>query len=983
MQSRQPAPGGGIDGFTSIPSPHDEPSRDHPRHKTVDFTRGFDPKFTTHSDSNPPHFETAGISEGMHAGVWPTYNKVSQEFDEKRLKKWNEDLDVLLIFVSLVVMGDQSSSILTRPAHDPQSSLFSAIVASFLIRSLDDVRPDYQQQTALLLHQLLNGRDPNLAIISNPTIPMRPAGLAIAVNCLWCASLTISVGASAYAMTCKWWLTEYSGGANPVGGLLRACRRHMRFMAFEKLSVHALVAFLSTLIFYSINLFLAGGIMYLVQINWIVMVLMAITGGTFFVAYFFLFIFPSVTNLSLFRYSTFIFYRPSSSIGKAFIFIVDVFLRTCRFTLRWAAGVCMFPFIQTVSGTGTLHHWYIRTQTVSPREHDHTPVQRAVEPHGNPSNDIDTSRKAQEEAILWLSQVPLNPSESKALVSSLALLSPSRPYGGLQRPVVVLTNLVLEASFREEVGEEQSNTAIDCVLVLGNIKFQAAVDQHSDCDHNVGGIHIPPSVAWVAQQLTIDALQAKSNAPHSGGILARLLTATGWLSPVEGAEDVSWDGRELKIQSRSQFIEEIRTMLERHIRNDAPLDSKILLINLIHGMHASIPRGNYGSPSSIAPFLSIFCENHDSPWSDDEAVLRALITYALDLLLPPERRKPLVSQRIEFDDLASELIGALIINTDHPDAAAFAFWLASRIPYAFRSRKTMLTDIAYIWLQTNESILEDQRKRSNFHAADAFIAAAQHHVSGGLSGLTDYTALKLLSAALENGYSRPTTIYTMAMILNLVTTDQLSTVAGGIEAESVIDALFSGRDDLEGGTMEEDVADLQIYSALTLLKLLPTVELDVERVKGLIVRTEEAIGEPSVVDPGTAKRVTKSSEAGVDVDLDRARWKAIYLSVLLFKFLPGDEREKHVEGLWTRVRTLLRSEELSFMGDCGRCLEPLGIDMPELTVFATDHQGQINTVFEGWIDGFPLFQLVGAVSEPPPGQRHNRPSFINPRRWFR
>jgi len=54
-------------------------------------------------DSGPAHYEPAGISEGIHAGVWPTYNKVSQEFDEKRLKQWNDDLDVLLIFVSLVV----------------------------------------------------------------------------------------------------------------------------------------------------------------------------------------------------------------------------------------------------------------------------------------------------------------------------------------------------------------------------------------------------------------------------------------------------------------------------------------------------------------------------------------------------------------------------------------------------------------------------------------------------------------------------------------------------------------------------------------------------------------------------------------------------------------------------------------------------------------------------------------------------------------
>ena len=51
-------------------------------------------------DSGPTYYEPAGISEGIRAGVWPTYNKVSQEFDEKRLKQWHDDLDVLLIFAS-------------------------------------------------------------------------------------------------------------------------------------------------------------------------------------------------------------------------------------------------------------------------------------------------------------------------------------------------------------------------------------------------------------------------------------------------------------------------------------------------------------------------------------------------------------------------------------------------------------------------------------------------------------------------------------------------------------------------------------------------------------------------------------------------------------------------------------------------------------------------------------------------------------------
>jgi len=65
------------------------------------------PKSATRSDSSSPLYEAAGPFEGMHAGFWPIYNKISQEFDEKRLGKWDRDLDVLLIFVSLVVMGDR------------------------------------------------------------------------------------------------------------------------------------------------------------------------------------------------------------------------------------------------------------------------------------------------------------------------------------------------------------------------------------------------------------------------------------------------------------------------------------------------------------------------------------------------------------------------------------------------------------------------------------------------------------------------------------------------------------------------------------------------------------------------------------------------------------------------------------------------------------------------------------------------------------
>ena len=85
---------------------------------------------------------------------------------------------------------------------------------------------------------------------------------------------------------------------------------------------------------------------------------------------------------------------------------------------------------------------------------------------------------------------------------------------------------------------------------------------------------------------------------------------------MDGAKDASLDGQELEIQDRRQFIGKVRMMLEPHVRSDKPYDDKIL-INLIHGMHAYISRGNYGRAStSVVPFLSIFCENYNSPWSE-------------------------------------------------------------------------------------------------------------------------------------------------------------------------------------------------------------------------------------------------------------------------------------------------------------------------------------------------------------------------------
>ena len=750
-------------------------------------------------------------------------------------------------------------------------------------------------------------------------------------------------------MICKEWLAGCNGGANPMTNLLRACQRHVRFMAFQRWNVRTLIALLPLLLHLSVILFFAGAVAYLWQIDERVAILYQVIGGVFSITYFISTFLPFVANVPFRPYSTLLFHRLSVVIGKVVIPIVDVFVHACYLILYYVASAILFSFARITSSRGTPPRWYTQAATILPGEYKHMRVWWA-DMFNDSLDEIDTSQWVRVDAVVWLSQMPLDPSESKAVVSSLARISSSYPHK-FPSWVIGFLNSALESSFGKEVGLAQISAPIDCVLALGYIKFRSVVDQNSDDDHNVGGVPVTASVAQAAQQLAINAFQERFKSPHSEGIHIGLLVAAAWLSPVKPAD---WDsGEKLKTQDRYTFIEEIRAILLRHVRGEKVLDNKVL-INLIHGMHACIPRGDYGSASSIVSLLP-FCEDYSSPWSEDESVLRALITYALDLLLPG-RRRPLVEREIDFGDLASELVNVMMVNTTSTEAVTFGFWLAYRVPYAFESRKIMLADITRIWTSAIERIEDDtDRQRLSFHSVNAFVAVAHYHLyfCGTLPELTDQTVLKLLNAALESDYTRPIATYAIAMIFNLGKSTQVATLTNKIEAKHIIEALFSISGDLESGTTGDDVLDLRIYSVLVLLKCQPAVELDVGRVKGLIEQMEKVVGDPPIRGSGIARKPK-------GVNLDRMRWKAVYLSALLLAFMPGNEREKHTEGLLARLQRLMESGELSIVSDYENCLQPLV--MHELELTAAEQRGPISIAYELWIDEFPLFPLAGSIA---------------------
>ena len=132
-QNPQSSPGGdvtNVGGFKKPPPFSRNTSRAMTYRNTANYPYRFDDLPSLRPNSDPPHYEFESVTGGVHAEVWPIYNKISEENDKKMLKKWNSDLDVLLIFVSaalgLVVDSDRTNTFRRLPCSLLSSPLFSS-----------------------------------------------------------------------------------------------------------------------------------------------------------------------------------------------------------------------------------------------------------------------------------------------------------------------------------------------------------------------------------------------------------------------------------------------------------------------------------------------------------------------------------------------------------------------------------------------------------------------------------------------------------------------------------------------------------------------------------------------------------------------------------------------------------------------------------------------------------------------------------------
>ncbi|KZO99220.1 hypothetical protein CALVIDRAFT_511485, partial [Calocera viscosa TUFC12733] len=211
---------------------HPEPvggSRDHIRTSDVQDTEWLNPE----------------PDKSDNAEIWQIYVEEANKSDLELLAKWNEGIDVFLLF----------------------TGLFSAILSAFLVAAWPTMQPDSSQGQSdalvVISQQLVllsSGRPMDSSVAYQPQ-GFTPPGWAVGVNCLWFTSLFISLLTAVLAMLLKEWLTAYKDNVTLVP-LERVKQRQMRYDGMIKWNVPSIVSLLPLAIHVAVFLFLIGLVLF-------------------------------------------------------------------------------------------------------------------------------------------------------------------------------------------------------------------------------------------------------------------------------------------------------------------------------------------------------------------------------------------------------------------------------------------------------------------------------------------------------------------------------------------------------------------------------------------------------------------------------------------------------------------------------------------------------------------------------------------------
>ena len=200
------------------------------------------------------------------------------------MKKYEEDLDTTLIFVSFVLRSDVR--LLTRS----QAGLFSAVTSAFIIDVQSQLQPDTGDETVALLRVLIYKIDNTTFGNDAPTLPQwtGPPRAIVQVQAILYASLAATLLSAFLAMLGKQWLNRYASTDMRGTAIERSQNRQRKLDGIVAWYFDYVMQSLPLML--QIALLLLGGALsrYLWEIN--VTVASVVLGVTSFGAIFYLFI---------------------------------------------------------------------------------------------------------------------------------------------------------------------------------------------------------------------------------------------------------------------------------------------------------------------------------------------------------------------------------------------------------------------------------------------------------------------------------------------------------------------------------------------------------------------------------------------------------------------------------------------------------------------------------------------------------------------
>ncbi|PIL33891.1 hypothetical protein GSI_03597 [Ganoderma sinense ZZ0214-1] len=192
---------------------------------------------------------------GQQEDAWKFCASAIERHFEEQLKRWNAELDMLLVF----------------------AGLFSTALTAFLVQSYPLLQPDNTDTMVLALARISNQlhgfsvssgfvNSTERAVFSPDLASFTAPGYAVWVNGLWFSSLVCTLSASSIAVMVKQWLHQYSQSLSGTSPDVASLRQY-RYDSLRKWRVPEIIAALPILLQVALALFLAGLVVLLWQLH--------------------------------------------------------------------------------------------------------------------------------------------------------------------------------------------------------------------------------------------------------------------------------------------------------------------------------------------------------------------------------------------------------------------------------------------------------------------------------------------------------------------------------------------------------------------------------------------------------------------------------------------------------------------------------------------------------------------------------------------